>query len=210
MKIISNNFADNGRIPGAIAFAVPDTAAHIKLASNRNPHLQWTGVPVGTKSFAVICHDRDVPSRADDVNKEGHVVPKTLPRVHFYHWVLVDLPPEVTAIREGEFSDGVTPRGKKGPETLHGARQGINDYTAWFKGDKDMEGNYFGYDGPCPPWNDEVLHHYVFTVCALDCPRLQLRGMFGGADALAAMEGHILDRASLTGIYTLNPALQSR
>ncbi|MBI4291481.1 MAG: YbhB/YbcL family Raf kinase inhibitor-like protein, partial [Betaproteobacteria bacterium] len=92
---------------------------------------------------------------------------------------------------------------------LHGARQGINDYTAWFKGDKDMEGNYFGYDGPCPPWNDELLHHYVFTVCALDCPKLDLRGTFGGADALAAMEGHIVDRASLTGIYSLNPTLQA-
>ncbi|MBI2316763.1 MAG: YbhB/YbcL family Raf kinase inhibitor-like protein [Betaproteobacteria bacterium] len=207
MKIASNSFADNGRIPGALAFAVADPAAHIKLSSNRNPHLQWSGAPPGTKAFAVICHDRDVPSRADDVNKEGRVVSKALPRVHFYHWVLIDLPPAVTEIREGEFSDGVTPRGKKGPDAAHGSRQGINDYTAWFKGDKDMAGDYFGYDGPCPPWNDELLHHYVFTVCALDCAKLALQGKFTGAEALAAMEGHILDRASLTGIYTLNPAL---
>lgn len=207
MKIASNNFADNGRIPGALAFAVADPAAHIKLSSNRNPHLQWSAAPPGTKSFALICHDRDVPSRADDVNKEGRAVSKALPRAHFYHWVLVDLPPALTEIREGEFSDGVTPRGKKGPDAAHGSRQGINDYTAWFKGDKDMAGDYFGYDGPCPPWNDELLHHYVFTVCALDCAKLPVQGTFTGAEALAAMEGHILDRASLTGIYTLNPAL---
>ena len=72
-----------------------------------------------------------------------------------------------------------------------------------------MGGNYFGYDGPCPPWNDEILHHYVFTVYALDVPRLGVSGAFTGKDVLKAMEGHILDRAVLTGIYTLNPALEA-
>ena len=62
---------------------------------------------------------------------------------------------------------------------INGTRQGINDYTGWFAGDKDMAGNYFGYDGPCPPWNDEILHHYVFTVYALDVPRLDIAGDFG-------------------------------
>lgn len=207
MKLASDNFSDNGRIPGALAFAVPDKSQHIKLSSNRNPHLKWSGAPKGTASFAIICHDGDVPSRPDDVNKEGRVVPKTLPRVDFYHWLLVDLASGVAEIREGEFAEGIAPRGKKGPEAPRGARQGINDYTAWFKGDKDMEGNYFGYDGPCPPWNDELLHHYVFTVYALDCARLPVSGTFTGKDVLAAMEGHILDRATLTGTYTLNPAL---
>ena len=210
MKITSNNFADNARIPGSLAFAVPDSASHIRLSSNRNPHLAWSGAPVGTKSFALICHDPDVPSRGDDVNKEGKTVPGTLARVDFYHWVLVDLPAAMAEIREGEFSESITPRGKKGPEAAQGARHGINDYTAWFKGDKDMEGNYFGYDGPCPPWNDELLHHYVFTVYALDCAKLHVQGNFSGADALAAMEGHVLDQASRTGTYTLNPALGAR
>ena len=70
-----------------------------------------------------------------------------------------------------------------------------------------MGGNYFGYDGPCPPWNDEILHHYVFTVYALDVPKLAVSGDFACRDALKAMEGHILDRAVLTGTYTLNPKL---
>jgi len=209
MKLTSNNFVDNGRIPGALAFAVPDAAEHIKLSSNRSPHLKWADAPKGTQSFAVICHDPDVPSRPDDVNKEGRAVPKALPRVDFYHWALIDLAPSVGEIREGEFADGVTPRGKKGPEAARGARQGINDYSAWFAGDKDMSGNYFGYDGPCPPWNDEILHHYVFTVYALDVPRLGVSGNFGCRDALKAMEGHILDRAALTGTYTLNPKVGS-
>jgi len=31
-----------------------------------------------------------------------------------------------------------------------------------------MKGTYFGYDGPAPPWNDSVVHHYAFTLYAVD------------------------------------------
>jgi phosphatidylethanolamine-binding protein (PEBP) family uncharacterized protein len=90
--------------------------------------------------------------------------------------------------------------------TAHGVR-GRNDYTAWFAGDPDMEGTYGGYDGPCPPWNDELPHRYIFTLYALDVPRLDLSGIFNGTDVMAAMTGRVLDRASVTGRYTLNPAI---
>jgi Raf kinase inhibitor-like YbhB/YbcL family protein len=153
----------------------------------------------------VICHDPDVPSRGDDVNQEGRVVPKPLPRVDFFHWVLVDLPASITGIAEGAFASSVTARGKPGPEAPQGARQGLNDYTGWFASDKDMGGQYFGYDGPCPPWNDEIPHRYVFTVFALDVARLAVDGAFTGADARKAMQGHILAQAAITGRYTLNP-----
>jgi phosphatidylethanolamine-binding protein (PEBP) family uncharacterized protein len=43
-----------------------------------------------------------------------------------------------------------------------------------------MAGEYYGYDGPCPPWNDERVHTYVFTLYALDIPRLPLEGRFTG------------------------------
>jgi Raf kinase inhibitor-like YbhB/YbcL family protein len=207
MKLSSSSFGDNQRIPGAYAFAVPHAADHITLSSNRNPQLSWSGAPAAAKSFVLICHDYDVPSQGDDVNKEGRSVPASLPRVDFYHWVLVDIPPSVNAIAEAEFSDGIVARGKTGPEARHGARQGLNDYTGWFAGDKDMSGNYFGYDGPCPPWNDEILHHYVFTLYALDSARCAASGMFKGGDVLKAIDGHVLAKASLTGIYTLNPKL---
>ena len=98
--------------------------------------------------------------------------------------------------------------GKPGPGALHGARQGINDYTGWFASDPQMSGNYFGYDGPCPPWNDERIHHYVFTLYALDVPTLGVDGTFTGAAALAALQGHVLAQAAVTGIYTQNPAAQ--
>jgi Raf kinase inhibitor-like YbhB/YbcL family protein len=207
MKLSSSSFGDNQRIPGSYAFAVADAREHVKLSSNRNPQLSWTGAPEQTKSFALICHDYDVPSKGDDVNKEGRSVPASLPRVDFYHWVLVDLPAGTSAIAEAEFSAGISARGKPGPEAKYGARQGLNDYTAWFAGDKDMAGNYFGYDGPCPPWNDEILHHYVFSLYALDCARCPVSGTFKGGDVLQAIEGHVLAKASISGTYTLNPGL---
>lgn len=207
MQLFSASFADGQRIPGEFSFCLPDPAHHVCLGRNRNPQLAWQGAPEGTRSFALICHDPDVPSRGDDVNQEGHSVPASLPRVDFFHWVLIDLPPAVDRIEAGEFSNGVTPRGKPGAPTAHGARQGINNYTDWFAGDHDMNGDYYGYDGPCPPWNDEIVHRYVFTVYALDIEKLPLSGRFGGPEVRAAIAGHVLDQASLTGTYTLNPAL---
>ncbi|MEA3502325.1 MAG: phospholipid-binding protein, partial [Actinomycetota bacterium] len=68
-------------------------------------------------------------------------------------------------------------------------------------------GDYYGYDGPCPPWNDSLVHHYVFTVSALDTKSLDLPERFGGLDARAAMESHVLASAEITGTYTLNPRL---
>jgi Raf kinase inhibitor-like YbhB/YbcL family protein len=208
MKITSSSFADNGVIPAEFAFCAQDPATRVTLSKNRNPHLAWTGAPAGTRSFAIVCHDPDVPSRGDDVNQEGRVVPRSLPRIDFFHWVLVDLPAHVTTVEAGEFASSVTPRGKPGPEAPQGARQGINDYTGWFAGDKEMAGDYYGYDGPCPPWNDEIPHRYVFTVYALDVDRLPVQGSFGGNDVRRAIERHVLAQAAITGRYTLNPAVK--
>lgn len=107
----------------------------------------------------------------------------------------------------------MTERGKPGPETtLAGVplRQGVNDYHGWFSGDPTMDGDYYGYDGPCPPWNDERVHHYIFRLYALDVPRLELAGRFTCADVLNAIHGHIIDEAQLIGTYTLNSALGGR
>ena len=208
MKLTSKSFADNGRIPVEFAFCAPDPRTHVTLSKNRNPELSWSELPAGTKSLALICHDPDVPSKPDDVNQEGRTISAKLPRVDFYHWVLVDLDPKSGAIKAGEFSDGVTARGKKGPDGPHGTRQGINDYTMWFASDKDMSGNYFGYDGPCPPWNDEILHHYVFTLYALGVAKCGVSGAFKGPDVLAAIRGQVLGQATLTGVYSLNPKVK--
>jgi Raf kinase inhibitor-like YbhB/YbcL family protein len=208
MQLTSKSFRDGAAIPGEFAFAVIAPVNHIALSSNRNPHLAWSDVPEGTKSFALICHDADVPSRVDDVNKEDREIAESFPRDLFFHWVLLDVPANVREIPAGSYSEGITATGKPGPAGPNGTRQGLNDYTKWFAGDESMRGNYYGYDGPCPPWNDLRLHHYVFTLYALDVPRLEVHGDLTGANARLAIAGRVLAQASLTGTYTLNPHVQ--
>lgn len=208
MKLTSQSIQDKQPIAGQYAFCIPNEKSRVCLGSNQSPELSWSGAPAGTKSFAVICVDPDVPSVGDNVNVEGQVVDADLPRVDFYHWVLIDLPATTQSIPAGQFSSEVTPCGKAGPGAPLGARQGINDYAAWFAGDADMRGDYYGYDGPCPPWNDLRLHHYVFTVYALDVDKLPISGRFTGTEALVALKPHILAQASITGTYTLNPSLR--
>lgn len=209
MKLQSDSFQDGKAIPGEFAFCVIDPQTHVRLSANRNPHLAWEGVPAAAKSLVLVCHDPDVPSRGDDVNLEGRSVPADLPRVEFFHWCLIDMPPATAAIAASQFSDAVTARGKAGPDVAGapGLRQAINDYTGWFAGDADMAGDYHGYDGPCPPWNDSIMHHYIFTLYALDIEKLPLSGKFTGQQVRDAIRGHVLAQASLTGTYTLNPAL---
>lgn len=208
MKLVSPDFTDMAPIPREFAFGKPDPTSHVALSDNRNPGFSWSGLPPTTRSLALICHDPDVPSRGDDVNQEGRTVPAALPRVDFFHWVLIDVPPETAGIASGTHSAGVTPRGKSGPQAPGGGRHGVNDYTSWFAGDREMAGDYYGYDGPCPPWNDEIPHRYVFTLYALDATRLEVPAAFTGHDARRAMQGHVLAQASVTGRYTLNPAVK--
>jgi Raf kinase inhibitor-like YbhB/YbcL family protein len=208
MKLFSASFQNHANIPAEFAFCAIDASTHATLSANRNPQLSWSDVPAATKSLALICHDPDVPSQGDDVNQEGRHVPASLPRVDFFHWVLIDLPVSVSSIAAGEFSSGVVAKGKPGPAAAHGARHGVNDYTGWFAGDREMGGDYYGYDGPCPPWNDEIPHRYVFTLYALDVSRLALEGRLSGAEVRAAMKGHVLAESAVTGVYTLNPAVK--
>ena len=205
MKLTSSSFGDGQPIPAEFAFCAPDAKTHCTLGANRNPQLAWSDLPAGTKSLVLLCHDPDVPSKPDDVNQEGREIPASLPRVDFFHWVLVDLDPVSGAITAGEFSNAVTARGKTGPAGPRGTRQGINDYTAWFAGDKDMEGQYFGYDGPCPPFNDTILHHYWFTIYALDVARCPVEGGVDGRAVAAAIAPHVLAQATVMGTYTIAP-----
>ena len=140
MKLWSNSWVDGDRIPAALSPPAGPTQrppSPSPTTCQPAPGLE-RGAGRHAQSFALICHDFDVPSRGDDVNQTDREVPADLPRVDFFHWVMVDLPPRCATIAEGEFSRGFTPRGKPAaPATLHGARHGLNDYTGWFAGDAE-------------------------------------------------------------------------
>lgn len=203
MKLRSGSFAHGDPIP--VEFAFGRIGDPVALSDNRSPHLTWSGAPEGTRSFALVCVDPDVPGKPDDVNREDREVPADLPRVEFVHWVMADIPAGCGELAAGACSDGITARGKREPPGPPGSVQGINSYTDWFAGDADMSGDYYGYDGPCPPWNDSILHHYHFKVYALDVAGLGLERRFGLADLRKAMDGHVLAEATWMGTYSLNP-----
>ena len=210
MELWSQSWTNGEVIPERFAAGRLDGSAGVTFSDNLNPHLAWRDVPAQARSLVLICHDFDVPSVGDDVNQTDREVPADLPRVDFFHWVLVDLPPEPAQIGEGEFCRGFTAHGKRGPAGPRGTRQGLNDYTGWFAGDPERAGQYFGYDGPFPPFNDSLVHHYVFTLYALDVQRLPLEGVFTGAQVRAALADHVLEEATLSGTYTLNRRLKAR
>ncbi|MEN0067750.1 MAG: YbhB/YbcL family Raf kinase inhibitor-like protein [Myxococcota bacterium] len=193
-----------GPIPAKYALGRPGDDGPFAFSDNVSPGIRWKNAPEGTRSFAILCRDPDVPSSGEDVNQAGKIVPADLPRVDFFHWVLVDIAPSLNEIAEGAVSQGVTQGGKATGPSPQGL-VGYNDYTGWFAGDETMGGTYGGYDGPAPPWNDSIVHHYHFEVFALDVPSLDLEGSFGGSQVLAAIKGHVLAKASYVGTYSMNP-----
>ena len=202
MKIWSNSFKDGDWIPTRCAFGKSDGAGKTTLSSNRNPHLTWSHLPEETRSIALVMYDIDVPSKPDDVHQAGKVVSADLPRVEFDHWVAVGLSPD-SIIEEGALSYEVTPRGKTPAHGPSAIQQGINNYTDWFASDPDMKGEYYGYDGPCPPYNDELVHRYRFTVYALDTDAVEMGRRFTRVDLMKAIEGHVLAEASIEGKYKI-------
>ena len=205
MQLTSKTFDHNGWIPEKCAFGIKDDETRMALGENKNPQLTWSNIPDGAQSLVLICVDTDVPSSLENFNKEGKTISANLPRVDFMHWVMVDIEPFDGGVEEAECSDGIIPKGKQNPNGPSRSRQGINDYTNFMAGDPEMEGYYFGYEGPCPPWNDEIPHNYRFKLFACDIERCPVDGSFTGSDVLKAIEGHVIAETELTGLYSLNP-----
>lgn len=199
MRIWSDSFDDGARIPAQFAMGQPDG-----FAGNRNPHLAWDDVPDGTRSFALLCIDPDAPTVREMVGRDDVEIPVEQPRTEFVHWVMSDIPADVREITAGSCSDGVTAHGKRNPPGPTGARQGQNGYTGFFADNPDMSGDYCGYDGPYPPFNDLRVHRYFFHLYALDVEKLDLPQAFSAADVQRAVQGHTLAEAQVHGTYSLN------
>lgn len=128
-----------------------------------SPPLKWTNIPPGTKSLALILDDPDAPDPAH-------------PRMTWVHWVVYDIPPDVTGLGEDASGKGLPA----------GARQAVNDFKRT------------RYGGPCPPIGE---HRYVHKLYALDIVLPDL-GPSAGKSALEdAMAGHVLAEAKLIGHY---------
>jgi Raf kinase inhibitor-like YbhB/YbcL family protein len=188
------------------AFCMEAAQGHFTAAPDKSPRITWSKGPAGTKSYAIIMYDTDSPAEHREwMNQEGQTLTAAIQRKIFYHWLLVDIPANVTSLAEGADSDARVAHGKQAP-----AKNGVhgrNDYTLTFAANEAMKGDYYGYDGPCSPWNDTNTHHYYFTVYALSVPSLGLSGAFDGASALAAMQGKVLAQGELVGLRSVNPAV---
>ncbi len=206
MKLTTDSFEPGSMIPEQYAFGRLDDDAPMAFSDNLNPHLTWSEAPAGTRSFALLCVDTEVPTVMADVNQADRSIDIDQPRQDFIHWVMIDIPAGVSEIGAGSCANGVVSGGKRNPDGPPGTRQGINDYTG-FMGD----GDYYGYDGPCPPWNDLRMHRYHFRLYALDIGRLPIAEQrFTAAEVSKAMDGHVLASAEVSGTYSLNRSVQNK
>jgi len=186
--------------------SLPDSAAYCPPTPRNapdydiSPSVSWSRGPSGTRSYALLMTDLDVPKDLSTINKPGVVLTADTPRVPFIHWVLIDIPPTLNHLRRGEEGAGFVLKGKPIGPTPHGLR-GANVYSYFYPEDSPLAGLRGGYDGPCPPHNDRVVHRYVTQVYALDVPSLGLHGVFFGEDALRAMQGHVLASGEADAVY---------
>ncbi len=127
-----------------------------------SPALAWSGLPKGTRSLALIVDDPDAPD------------PKA-PKMTWVHWVLYNIPPEATLLKEA-----VPPNALPA-----GTLQGKNDWKRT------------GYGGPCPPIG---RHRYFHKLYALNAMLPDLKSPTK-AELEKAMEGHVLGKAELMGTY---------
>jgi len=78
LNIASPAFTQDGKIP----------SRHTCDGANLSPALEWSGVPAGTKSLALIVDDPDAPDPA-------------APKMTWVHWVLYNIPPSENGLKEG-------------------------------------------------------------------------------------------------------------
>lgn len=124
------------------------------------------------------CDGEDLapPLRLSGIPKEAKTVALVVedpdaPSGKWIHWTVWDMTAAPTLTVEGDLPAG--------------AKEGVTSYGKT------------GYGGPCPP---SGTHRYFFKAFALDC-ELDLPTETMADGLMAAMEGHVLDKAQLIGLY---------
>jgi Raf kinase inhibitor-like YbhB/YbcL family protein len=152
LTLTSSVFTHNGAIPRRYTCQGGDVSAP----------LAWSGVPAGTKGLVLIVDDPDAPD------------PKA-PRMTWVHWVLYNVPPAASGLKEAIQSSELPP----------GTLEGLNDWKRT------------GYGGPCPPIG---RHRYFHKLYALDSLLPDMDKPVK-ADLEQAMKGHVLEKTELIGTY---------
>ncbi|MGH7247643.1 MAG: YbhB/YbcL family Raf kinase inhibitor-like protein, partial [Pseudomonadota bacterium] len=113
LRVSVDSFKNGGMIPNKYAFCVPAAKGHTAGGPDLSPRISWSRGPHGTKSYAIILYDTDSPAEHREMmNKEGMTMTAAIKRHHFYHWVLVDIPPNIRSLKEGAESNARVVRGK--------------------------------------------------------------------------------------------------
>jgi Raf kinase inhibitor-like YbhB/YbcL family protein len=129
---------------------------------NVSPQLSWKGFPPETESFAVTVFDPDAPTGSG-----------------FWHWLLIDVPADVTELARGAGT---------GTDLPSGAFHIRNDFGT------------HAYGGPAPPAGDRP-HRYVFAVHAVDQEKLGIDESVSAAVAGFNLVFHTLARGLLVPTY---------
>jgi Raf kinase inhibitor-like YbhB/YbcL family protein len=133
------------------------------LGENISPELEFEDIPENAKSMVLIFEDVDA-------------TPKP-----WTHWMLFNIPPATTKIKEGTIPEGAT--------------EGLaNNHS-------------FGYEGPCPRYF-KGTHHYWFRLYALDTV-LDLPGNSEREDVEEKMKSHIIGKAELLGLCTAPETIEA-
>ena len=150
MQLTSPAFANGQAIPKRYACD----------GENISPAIAWDGAPKETKSFVLILHDPDAPARNG-----------------FTHWLVYNIPPNVSRIEENV---------AKEPSIPGLGLQGKNDTGK------------IGYMGPCPP---SGMHRYVFRLYSLR-RELVLGPGANYSELMEAIAPELIEQTELMGTYS--------
>jgi Raf kinase inhibitor-like YbhB/YbcL family protein len=157
-------------LPPVPSFAVTSTDVQdgqplkddqVAAKGNTSPQLSWSGFPEGTKSFVVTCFDPDAPTPSG-----------------FWHWVLVDLPADVTSLETGAASGNL-------PGKAFHCRN---------------DGGAKGFMGAAPPQGD-MVHRYFYVVHAVGEETLGVDSDTSPAAVSFNLAFKTLGRATIHGTY---------
>lgn len=92
----------------------------------------------------------------------------------WYHWLVVNIPLSTTSIKQGE--------------KFQNALETVTDFGST------------GYNGACPP-KGHGIHHYNFTIYALDVDKIDVKSNANPKDVEAQVLAHTIAKSTITALY---------